>query len=417
LGSKSKTKISDQTVRRMEKNPPREGYLVEWDSEVRGFGVRITAGGVTSFMLFYRIFGRQRNYTIGRSSEMSAAAARKKALELRTQILNGKDPAEEKQELSNQPTLAELLDQWLKSDELGKKRPNTLRDYRRMAEKILKPRLGKLRLKAITRRDISALHCELKETPYQANRVLALLSAIFRYAIERAWITENPARGVERYEEQKRDRYLNKDDPGEIARFTEALDNSNDQTAANALRLLLLTGSRLGEVLKATWDQFDLTRGIWTKPSHHTKQKKTEHVPLSAPALDLLERMKPLRASGPLFPGKDGKKARVSIQRPWLQALRAAGLVEVIEVEGKRKGPDGKPRMLKQYRPMVRIHDLRHTFASHLASNGVSLQIIGKLIGHTQASTTQRYAHLQDESLRTATEQYGKIIAFERKRA
>lgn len=418
MGSKSMTKISDQTVRRMEKNPPREGYLVEWDSEIRGFGVRITAGRVASFMLFYRIFGRQRNYTIGRSSEMSAAAARKKALELRTQINNGKDPAEEKQELSNQPTFAELLEEWLKSDELAKKRPNTLRDYRRMAEKILKPRLGKLRLQAITPRDISALHGELKETPYQANRVLALLSAIFTFAIEQEWMTENPARGVERYEEQKRDRYLNKDDPEEIARFTAALDKSDDQTAANALRLLLLTGSRLGEVLKASWDQFDLTRGIWTKPSHHTKQKKTEHVPLSAPALDLLERMKPLRAVGPLFPGKDGKKARVTIHRPWIQALKAAGLVEVVEVEGKRRGPDGKPRMLKQYRPLVRIHDLRHTFASHLASSGVSLQVIGRLIGHTQISTTQRYAHLQDESLRTATEQFGRIIAFpDRKKA
>jgi integrase len=411
-------KISDQTVRRMEKNLPQEGYRVEWDSEIRGFGVRVSSGGVTSFMLFYRIFGRQRNYTIGRCSEMSAAAARKKAVELRAQILNGQDPAEEKQELSNQPTFAELLDQWLQSDELAKKRPQTLRDYRRMAEKILSPRLGKRRLKAITRRDISALHGELRDTPYQANRVLALLSAIFSFAIEQEWMTENPARGVERYEEQKRDRYLNKDDPGEIARFTAALDNHHDQTAANALRLLLLTGSRLGEVLKATWDQFDLTRGVWTKPSHHTKQKKTEHVPLSAPALDLLECMKPSRAAGPLFPGADGKTARVSIKRPWLQALKAAGLVDVIEVEGKRKGPDGKPRMLKQYKPTVRIHDLRHTFASHLASSGVSLQIIGKLIGHTQAATTMRYAHLQDESLRAATEQFGKLIKFpERKRA
>jgi integrase len=293
-----------------------------------------------------------------------------------------------------------------------------------MVEKILlnpkKSKLGAKRLKTISRRDVEALHGKLKDTPYQANRVLALLSTIFNYAIEEERLTENPVRGIERYPEQKREHYLNKDDPQEIARFTEALDNYRDQTAANALRLLLLTGSRLSEVLKADWSQFDLTRGVWTKPSHHTKQKKPEHVPLSAPARDLLEGMNPSRSKAhvPLFPGVDGKKARVSIKRPWLQALKAAGLVEVVEVPGKRKGPDGKPRMLKEYKPKVRIHDLRHTFASHLASSGVSLQIIGGLIGHTQASTTQRYAHLQDESLRTATEQFGQLIAFpNRKRA
>lgn len=419
-------KISDQTVRRMEKNPPKEGYRVEWDSEIRGFGVRITSGGVTSFMLFYRVGRQQRNYTIGRSSEMSAGAARKKALDLRAQINDGRDPAQERRELNEEPTLADLVNEWLQSDQMAKKRPATERDYRRMAKKFLLEtkvsKLGTKRLKTITRRDVEALHRKLEKTPYQANRVLALLSTIFNYAIEEKSLTENPAKGIDRYEEQKRERYLNQHDPEEIARFTEALDHYHDQTAANALRLLLLTGSRLGEVLKATWDQFDLTRGVWTKPSHHTKQKKTEHVPLSAPALDLLVSMNPPRSRAPipLFPGADGKKARVSIKRPWLQALKAAGgdLVDVVEVEGKRKGPDGKPRMLKQYKPTVRIHDLRHTFASHLASNGVSLQIIGSLIGHTQAATTMRYAHLQDENRRAATEQFGKIIAFpERKRA
>ena len=231
---------------------------------------------------------------------------------------------------------------------------------------------------------------------------------MFNYAIKKKWRGDNPVKGVERYHEEKREHYLTKD---EITRFTEALDGYHDQSAASALRLLLLTGSREGEVLKAGWGEFDLDRGVWTKPSHHTKQKKTEHIPLSAPAVELLIGMRPHKASGPLFTGADGRAARVSLRRPWIQACKAAGLVTVEVVKGKRR------HEVRKYKPTVRVHDLRHTYASHLASNGVSLQIIGKLLGHTQAATTMRYAHLQDESLRAATNQLAKVIAFEKKRA
>jgi integrase len=206
----------------------------------------------------------------------------------------------------------------------------------------------------------------------------------------------------------------------QIQKFREALDAYQDQSAANCLRLLLLTGSRAGETLRAEWKEFDLTRGVWTKPSHHTMQKKTEHVPLSAPAIDLLQSAKPKNAIGPLFPGKvhKGKKTthRVSLKRLWMQACKAAGLVTVELVKGKRKGKDGAPKMLKRYKPTVRLHDLRHSYASHLVSNGVGLQIVGKLLGHVQASTTMRYAHLQDEALRVATNQLAAIIDFQSKK-
>lgn len=124
--------------------------------------------------------------------------------------------------------------------------------------------------------------------------------------------------------------------------------------------------------------------------------------------------MKPASASGPLFLGRAGRdrkrQARVSLKRPWLQCCKAAGLVEVVEVQGKR----GK---LKRYKPVIRTHDLRHTFASHLVSNGVSLPVVGKLLGHVTPSITQRYAHLSNDSLKEATEKFGKILEFERKRA
>ncbi len=277
-----------------------------------------------------------------------------------------------------------------------------------MIRRLIKPALGNRRLKAIGKRDIETLHASLKATPYQANRALALLSKIFNFAIEGKLITENPVKGVNKFVEEKRENWLSVE---QIQKFREALDTYKDQSAANCLRLLLLTGSRAGEALRAEWREFDLTRGVWTKPSHHTKQKKTEHVPLSAPAIELLKGMKPKNATGPLFPGRDTKKRRApgvaqAAVDPGLQGGRTGG---AYTVKGKRKA-------LTRYRPTVRLHDLRHSYASHLVSNGVGLQIVGKLLGHVQASTTMRYAHLQDDALRSATNQLAKIIDFDSKK-
>jgi integrase len=276
-----------------------------------------------------------------------------------------------------------------------------------MISSIITPKIGPLRLNAVGKRDIESLHASLKATPYRANRVLALLSKMFALAAAWGWRTDNPARGVPRFHEDKKERWLTTD---ELNRFMSALDEYSDQGAANALRLLVLTGARESEVLGADWSQFDLPRGIWTKPSHHTKQQRVERVPLSEAALRLLRRMHAKSSRGAMFPGANRGEARVTIRRPWVAACKAAGLVEEIEVVGKRMLRDGKPRMLKRYRPTLRIHDLRHSYASHLISSGVSLQIVGKLLGHTQASTTMRYAHVQDEAMRSATNQLTKIL-------
>jgi integrase len=192
---------------------------------------------------------------------------------------------------------------------------------------------------------------------------------------------------VERYHEDRRERWLSTD---ELSKFAQALDAYHDQDAANALRLLLLTGSRAGEVLKSEWKQFDLKGGVWTKPSHHTKQNKIEHVPLSAPALALLTAMNPEGdATGPLFLGRDNegaRGARTTLRRPWMQACKAAGLATETTKEGKRLTKEGKRKMLTRYKPTVRVHDLRHSYASHLVSNGVSLEKVGKLLGHTRVA-------------------------------
>jgi integrase len=346
---------------------------------------------------------------------LTAEAARRDALALQQKIRAGIDPLEEKRKRSTEPTLDDLATDYLERYAQAHKRPSSVRGDRRMLASIILPKLGKMRVTEIAKRDIEKLHNSLnrqdgqrKPTPYLANRVKALLSKMFNLAIEWKWRADNPARGIPPFLEDQREKFLTIE---EMQKLREAIERYPDASARNALLLAMLTGSREGEVLKATWDQFDLQRGVWTKPSHHTKQKKTEHIPLSPETRKLLERMAPEHPTGPLFPGtkgkgKDGKLTggdeRVSLKRPWLQVCKAAGLVTVSTAKGKR-------RTITRYKPTLRIHDLRHNFASHLANKGVSLQVVGGLIGHTQIRTTQRYSHLQDAALRDATNLFGSI--------
>jgi integrase len=223
---------------------------------------------------------------------------------------------------------------------------------------------------------------------------------------------------VRRNPEEKRNRYLNK---GEIAALARALNDHSEPMSANAIKLLMLTGARRGEVLGATWEMFDLENGVWTKPSAHTKQRKLHRVPLSGPALQLLKDMKAAakakaEADGTpitpfVFPGADGKPL-TDIKRTWVSVCRKAGLA----AQAEKKGRDGKPMKIKDgkptmvWQPTVRIHDIRHSFASILVSAGASLPLIGQMLGHTQVQTTQRYAHLFDDPLRKAAETVGAYV-------
>jgi len=223
----------------------------------------------------------------------------------------------------------------------------------------------------------------------------AVLAKMLALAVKWELRADNPARGIERAPEERRERFLT---PAEIARLGDVLAEHLERTSANAVRLLLLTGSRRGEVLGATWDQFDLSAGTWTKPAATTKQAKLHRVPLSAAARALLSGMRAeadqedarrakygMPAIPFLFPGKETQPLR-EIKHFWGAVCRKAGITG------------------------VRVHDLRHTFASILASSGLSLPIIGALLGHTQASTTNRYSHLLDDPLRAAAERAGAVI-------
>jgi integrase len=393
-------KLTDQLVRKLP--APATGNRITYDrgnEAVRGFGVRVTASGARSFVLNYVIGGRERRLTIGAYPQWSAAAAREAAKRLKREVDIGRDPLGERVAHREAPTVNELCDRYLE-EHAAKKRGGA--EDRRMIERTVRPELGARKAAEITYTDIDRLHRKLTKTsarkktgaPYAANRLLALLSKMFSLSIRWGMRSDNPARGVERNNEERRYRYLSGD---ELRRLTDALATHSSQSAANAIRLLLLTGARRREVLSATWDQFDLEAGIWTKPSSHTKQKREHRIPLSSPARQLLAEMgeaatrhahwQTREAPRYLFPARSGDGSMADLKSSWAAICRTADL------QG------------------MRLHDLRHSFASVLASAGLSLPVIGALLGHSQPGTTARYAHLFDDPLRAATERVGAIVS------
>ncbi|HUZ47333.1 MAG TPA: site-specific integrase [Terriglobia bacterium] len=396
---------------------PVKGNRIYYDSGLAGFGLRVTEKGAKSFVLNYVIHGRERRYTIGSLGEYTAETARDKAIELRQQIRDGVDPfavlEQRKQEAREAEarvrTVKQLSDAYLQKYAEPNKRPGTVYDDKSLLNGVILSRLGKVPLGQLTRRDIADLHASLKATPYRANRALALLHHMFTWAMSEEsgdeWTMEkNPADGVRKYHEEKRDRWLSEE---ELQRLADALEayprqcgnapgvsdkqrdwlQSEARRAMDALRLIMVTGCRKGEALTAKWADFDFARGVWTKPAHKTKEKKTEHVALNEQALSLLEHME--HTGEYLFPGRTGEHLK-DVKYPWAYVSKRAKL------EG------------------VRIHDLRHSFASHLVSSGVSLTVVGKLLGHTQASTTQRYAHLADSPQRQAANLFPAILPTSR---
>lgn len=392
-----KRRIVQQSISKLA--PPALGNRIEWDAQIPGFGVRITSAGAVAFVLDYRIHGRKRRCTIGRHPDLTATAARERALQMRGRILDGHDPLEERQQGRTEPTINDLTSQYLARYAETHKRASSVREDRRMIRGIIQPRLGSLRLKALGRRDIEALHASLKATPYQANRVLALLSKMLSLSMEWSWRADNPARGIPRFPEDKREAWLSSE---QLRKLGHALDAYQDKSAADAIRLLMLTGARASEVTLCEWSQFDLQRGSWTKPSHSTKSRRIEHTPLSEPALAMLHRLRPEAAAGLLFPDAGGN-ARVTLRWPWLQVCKAAGLVTTQARKGKRG-------VANIYHPIVTLHGLRHSFAGNLVSSGTSLHIVAKLLCHTQVQTTARYAHLQDSALRDAANRFGDMV-------
>jgi integrase len=384
-------KITDKLVAKLQ--PPKNGWRITWDNEVPGFGCRVTEGA-KSFVLRYRTrSGRDRTYTIGPAGGggWKTSVAREHAKDIKARIRSeaGYDPLGELEAERDAPTVEDLAKRFLK-EHVAKKRPSTQEQYQHSIDRYILPGLKHRKVAEVDYADGDGLHRKITEEvgPYKANRVIACLSKMFSLAIRWRWCDHNPVKGIERNPEEKRRRYLDGD---ELARLTRALSKHPDQEAANVIRLLLFTGARRGEALAARWDQFDFKAATWTRVSSETKQKRDHVAPISAPVLQLLADIraaakKKKKDSPFVFPGRFGGH-RQELKKDWEQLRRAANIQS------------------------ARIHDLRHSFASVLASKGASLPLIGALLGHSQPATTARYAHLFLDAQRAAAETAASVIA------
>jgi len=381
-------KVCKQTVDSLQ--PPQSGQSFLWDSTLRGFGVRITERGVKSYVLQYRSqSGKSRRHTIGKHGKFTPNEARKIAKKLLIDVAMGGDPAEQKktaQKVAKESvTFEQLAVRYMKEYSELRKKPRSVKEDRRILDRHLIPVLGNKPVEEISRQDIARLHSSMVETVYQANRCLALLSKIFN--LTERWELRpdgsNPCRLIEKYPEEARDRYLSDD---ELGRLGDALNHAErggifQHYVIPAIRLLLFTGCRVSEILTLKWENVDLKSKEIILPDSKTGRRKVQ---LNSPAIAILQALP--RVNGWVFSGKKPGGHLVNLSKPWATILKMAKIKN------------------------LRLHDLRHSFASVGAGANLSLLIVGKLLGHKQATTTKRYMHLAQGPERAATELIGKKI-------
>lgn len=406
-------RLTKRTVDAAVKGPTR--YTI-FDDDLKGFGLRVYPSGEKSWVVEYRPNGggrtvAKRRLTLGSVGTLTPDKARAAAKDALAEARLGADPVREKELARKSLTLAALAERYLAEHVDAKRKPGTRQHYRYLLEGVAVPALGSMKSETVTRGDVAKLHGKLKAKPFQANRLLAVIGAMYSFAGKRGLVPDgcNPARGIEKYREHRRERFLTAKEIEQIgAALREAetvgiaweIDETqphakhlpkpaNRRTilgphAAAAIRLLVLTGARLREILHLRWEHVDFGRGLLLLPDSKTGRKT---IVLNAPAMAVLEHLKAIAIGAYVIPGDDAEKPRADLHRPWKQIAKRAGLEE------------------------VRIHDLRHTYASFGAGSGLGLPIIGKLLGHKEAATTQRYAHLDSDPLRRAANEIGGQIA------
>ena len=401
-----------------------------FDSELAGFGVRVTPSGRTFFVQYRAGTGRtapKRRISLGQYGALTVEQARKLARQTLADVAKGADPAVDRTTARQAPTLSDFGTEYL-DDVRGRRKPATAREYARLWAKHVAPALGSHRVSKIATADVARLHRSLRTTPYLANRVLAVVGSFFTYAERQGTRAKhtNPARDVEPFPESSRERFLT---PEEVARLGSALTRASREGlpvpdslkgrargmsakrrrkltgrkrgpykrregqsraipanpfAVAAIRFLLLTGWREREALTLRWADLDLARGVAMLPD--TKTGRSARV-IGAPARLLLDGLPRVEGSDYVFPGRDQKRPLVEINRLWYAARDAAGISD------------------------VRLHDLRHSFASVSASSGGSLLMIGRLLGHRDSATTAKYAHLLEDPVRSVADTASNDLA------
>jgi len=382
-------RLTEALVETLESNG-RDRFV--FDARQSGFAIRVTPSGTKIFTAQGYVNGRKRRVTVGYHPEVSVARARELALQALADMQRGNDPLVERKARvtaakAREITVAQLADKWLADYVRPKLKPHTIRDYQQLLGQHILPALGQLSVAHINRDDVVRLHVAMAEIPRRANYAIATIRALLNFAIDLGLrpAGSNPARGIKNYREYKRERFLSET---EIAKAADAITSAEQKGTigphgAAGLRLCLFTGARSGEITATEWTHVDWQRKLIRLPDSKTNEPRTIH--LSEPALEVLRGLP--RVSKYVIAGRTPGEAYQNLRRAWILAREHVGLQD------------------------VRLHDLRHSFASLAAGKGVSLQTIGRLLGHRDVQSTSRYSHLRADHVAAVNDELGASIA------
>lgn len=397
-------KISNSTVRSL---APSSKPVFYWDESLPGFGVKVTPKGKKVYVCQYRPGGGAqsptRRMSIGSHGALTPEEARTIAKRLLGEVATGANPAEERQLKRRQLTVTELCDRYLE-EACGAKKQSTVDTDRGRIERHIKPLLGRKRVPDVSRADVKQFlndvatgktAADLRTRPHgrarvaggkgTATRTVGLLGSIFTYACDLELIDANPVRGIKRFPDRKMERFLSEN---ELMVLGEALDEAEsaglNPHAIAVIRLLIFTGARKGEIEKLKWREVDVQNGLLSLEDSKTGQKT---IRLNPPARQLLTNLERIDDCQFVFPSVRGNGHYTGTSKVWREVRRRAGYDD------------------------LRLHDLRHSFASMAASIGASLPIIGALLGHRNAATTQRYTHFSADPLQSMSDAVGKRMS------
>lgn len=382
------------------------------DTDLPGYMVRRQKGESRVYAVRKYANNKRHFETIGEHGRQgwTEARARKEALNIISALNKGLDPAAERSKAKGVPLLADWAETVL--DRRGAKlKPKTLNDYRSLLRNHVAPRddsgrlardcLGRLRMDQITDDQVTALHLKLKDKPRTANYALAFISVMFSAACEKGGCLPashpNPASGIPKFPERQRERYLTQKELDSLGAALAAVDGVEDPFALAAIRLLVFTGARLNEILSLRWAEVDLARSALRLSDHKaatTSGLKIKTIHLSEPALAVIANLPRVAGNPHVIVGKKEGGHWVNLRKVWVRLREAAGIEPAPLANGKTEH--------------MRIHDLRHSYASVVAGSGASLLMIGKLLGHTNPQTTARYAHLVDDVLKEQNNKAGE---------
>ncbi|MEH6488863.1 site-specific integrase [Hyphomonas oceanitis] len=372
-------RVTDSFVRSLK--PPAKGNKIYYDSELTGFGIRVTATGQKAFILNYRLNGKEYRPNIGKYPEWPVAAARKRVQEFRQQIDRGENPLEKRREERAAPTVLDLYDRYCHTHLEGRAKAYR-KDQQRDWKVWILPAFGTKKIADLTHDDCAQLHRDrTAKAPVAANRMIASLRKALNKAKTWQWIKHNPCEGIQLNREESRQRILT---PDELKRLFAELEKRSGNGSADAIKFIALTGCRKGEALSTTFQDFNPDLTWWTKPARITKQRRRHEIPLPLEVTELLQRRREIDDFYP-FIGNSGRRI-LDVKNTWSAIRQVSGIEDVT------------------------VHDLRHSIGTYLSSNGTSLEIIAAILGHSQLQTTRRYAHIYKERMAVELQRYSTAV-------